>query len=167
MRRNKKEIPPQFLSRPNRNESDTLYGFTKELTLLSRTTKKNKAVLLISSVHHSIEVDAYNGLPEINSFYNLTKEGIDAMDEKCVKYSCRRRICRWPMAIFYKIVDVCGVNSYIMFTSIPENNWTRFKFIETLADELVSSHLHRRYEMLTLQRQLKELIGSIIDIPEN
>lgn len=54
-----------------------------------------------------------------------------------------------------------------MFTSVLTNNWTRFRFIETLADELVSSHLNRRFEMPTIQRQLKQLIGSILDIPEN
>lgn len=38
------------------------------------------------------------------------------------------------------------------------------------ADELVSSHLHRRFdwfEMPMIQRQLRQLIGSILDMPEN
>lgn len=93
--KNKKEIPPQFLPQRNRNKGGTLYGFTKDITLLSCTPKKNKAVIIISSMHHSIEVDPENGLPEINSFYNLTKGGVDVMDEKCVKYSCSRRTRRW------------------------------------------------------------------------
>lgn len=167
LKKNKREIPPEFLPRRTRKEDDTLYGFTKYITLLSRATKQNKAVILISSMHHSIEIDTDNALPEINSFYNLTKGGVDAMDEKCTKYSCSRRTRRWPMAIFYKIVDICSTNSYIMFGSLPENNLTRFQFIESLADELVSSHMHRRFNMPTLQRDLKQLIGSILDIPEN
>lgn len=38
--------------------------------------------------------------PEIISYYNSTKGGVDALDEKCSIYSTGRRTRRWPMAIF-------------------------------------------------------------------
>lgn len=168
LRKNKREIPPDFLPRRNREVGDSLYGFTKDMTILSRTTRKNKAVVLISTMHHNKSIDPENGLPEINSFYNITKGGVDALDEKCAKYTCSRRTRRWPMAIFYKIVDICSTNSYTMFASVPENDLTRFKFIENLADQLVSPHMRRRYfEMPFLPRDLKQLIGNILDIPED
>ncbi|KAJ8941499.1 hypothetical protein NQ314_010383 [Rhamnusium bicolor] len=82
------------------NTQEKLYGFTTNKTLILRVPKKNKAVVMISSMHHCIQDD--NGLPEINAYYNYTKSGVDAVDEKCSKYCCSRRRQRWPMALFYR-----------------------------------------------------------------
>lgn len=30
-------------------------------------------------MHHSTDIDETNGLPEINSFYNATKGGVDSL----------------------------------------------------------------------------------------
>nr|CAH7755012.1 unnamed protein product [Callosobruchus chinensis]CAH7763352.1 unnamed protein product [Callosobruchus chinensis] len=166
VRKNKKEIPPELLPCRDREVGDALYGFTKDMTVLSRTTKKNKAVVLLSTMHHTKSIDPENGLPEINSFYNVTKGGVDSLDEKCAKYSCSRTTRRWPMAIFYKVLDICGTNAYIMFTSFPKNDLTRFQSIDNLADQLVEPHMRTRYfNVPSLPRDLKQLIGNILNIP--
>lgn len=41
LRKNKAEIPTQFTNLRSREEGSCLYGFTKDITLLSRMTKKN------------------------------------------------------------------------------------------------------------------------------
>lgn len=48
-----------------------------------------------STMHHSNTIGKTNK-PEIIEFYNETKSGVDALDQKCVT----RRTRRWPMAIF-------------------------------------------------------------------
>lgn len=101
LRKNKKEIPPELLPRKDRKEGDTLYGFTKNMTIVSHTPKKNKAVIILSTMHHSKATNEATGKTEINAFYNETKGGVEAMDEKCAKYTCSRRTRRWPMAIVY------------------------------------------------------------------
>lgn len=52
--------------------------------------------------------------PEIISYYNSTKGGVDALDEKCSIYSTERTR-RWPLAIFYRLLNISGVNSYVLY----------------------------------------------------
>ena len=54
IRKNKREIPPSFLPQKNKIVGSTLYGFTKNTTLVSHVPKKNKAVLLISSISRAL-----------------------------------------------------------------------------------------------------------------
>lgn len=48
-----------------------MFGYQKTNTLLSY--KKNKYVILLSSLHHDVSIDLYQRkkLPEIISFYNM------------------------------------------------------------------------------------------------
>lgn len=41
--------------------------------------------------------------PEIVSYYNHTKAGADALNQKVQHYSAYRKINRWPMAVFYSV----------------------------------------------------------------
>lgn len=49
---------------------------------MSHVTKPSKAVILISSMHHLKEFDEDVQKPEIISYYNRTKGGVDSLDEK-------------------------------------------------------------------------------------
>lgn len=100
------------------------------------------------------------------AWYNLTKGGVDSMDEKCAKYSCSRRTRRWPLAIFYKVVDICSANSFIMYGSHPQNNSSRFCFVEELADALVKPHMVRRLQTKNLSNDVRGMIHRIQNIPE-
>nr|CAH7768586.1 unnamed protein product [Callosobruchus chinensis] len=85
LKKNKREIPREFLPSRSKPQGSTMYGFTKECTILSYVTKKNKAVLLVSSMHHG-ESNGPSGKPVIIEYYNNTKGGVDALDEKCAVY---------------------------------------------------------------------------------
>lgn len=116
LNKNKVEIPVEFLPRQDRDVQSSLYGFTEDITLMSFVPKEKKAVVMVSSMHHSISDDPESGKPEIIAFYNSTKGGVDGLDHKCANYSSNRRTRRWPMVIFYTIVDVgCGVNTYVLY----------------------------------------------------
>ncbi|XP_039294151.1 uncharacterized protein LOC120353654 [Nilaparvata lugens] len=60
-----------------------------------------RAVVLISSMHHDgvILNDREGKLPEIIDFYNITKVGVDSLDQKCAQFSVSRRTQRWPMTV--------------------------------------------------------------------
>jgi len=47
--------------------------------------------------------------------YNATKGAVDAFDELVGNYSCGRKSNRWPMRLFYFMIDTAGVNAYVMF----------------------------------------------------
>ncbi|KAJ8970981.1 hypothetical protein NQ317_003852 [Molorchus minor] len=51
----------------------SMFGFTRNLTIVSYIPKRKKNVLLISSLHHDDEVDQNLGKPQIILDYNSTK----------------------------------------------------------------------------------------------
>jgi len=61
--------------------------------------------------------------PQIILDINKCKGRVDMMDHLATNYSCRRNIRRWPMTLFFNILDVGAIASYIM--------WTTF-FLESL-----------------------------------
>lgn len=145
LRKNKKEIPIQFLPSKVRPVGDVHYGFTKDKTIISYVPKPNKSVILISSLHHEEKQDLESEKPEIIAFYNGTKGGVDSLDQKCSVYSTSRRTRRWSMALFYAILNISSVNSYIIYQSCKNaKKIDRFQFIDELAYQLVEPHIRRR-----------------------
>lgn len=74
--KNGPQIPPMMIniSSPVKS-SKFIYDFDKPLA--SFTPKKYKNVILISSMHHSGEIDDKTKVPEIINFRNMTKGGVD------------------------------------------------------------------------------------------
>lgn len=166
LKKNKKEVPGSFLPNKKRTLEETLYGFTREVTMISHVPKKNKAVLLVSSMHHSESIDNDTGKPEIISFYNATKGGVDALDEKCSKYSSSRRTRRWPMVIFFRILDIASSNAYVVYSSAnPDNKISRFTFIKNLANDLVTPQLTRRLANPKIPREIRMNISRVLQLP--
>ncbi|XP_071639586.1 piggyBac transposable element-derived protein 4-like [Temnothorax longispinosus] len=87
MRKNKLEIPPEFLPRKNRKTQSSLFGFRKQETLVSYVPKPNNAVILLSTIHDLAELDKITRIPEIVLSYNETKKAVDTMDKMCTAYS--------------------------------------------------------------------------------
>lgn len=110
-------MPPEFLANKTRSVESAFFGFTKDISIVSYVPKKNKAVILVSSLHHSAEIDEKSKKPEIILHYNRTKGGVDAVDFKCSNYSCSRRTRRWPMAVFYRILVMAAFNLFIIHQS--------------------------------------------------
>ena len=166
LKKNKREIPLEFLPQKNRREGSSEYGFTKDMTLVSYVPKKNKAVVLISSMHHCKSTDSETGKPEIISFYNQTKGGVDGLDKKCMTFSTSRRTCRWPMAIFFGILNIAGVNSHVLYSAFRDNSSiSRFDFLKGLSRQLCEMYLNERLLNTRLPRELRGSIGRILNKP--
>ncbi|GBP26488.1 hypothetical protein EVAR_85990_1 [Eumeta japonica] len=61
LRKNKRELPKEFLPSKVRTEGSSNYGFTSDKTIVSYVPKKNESVVLISSMHHEMETDPLTG----------------------------------------------------------------------------------------------------------
>lgn len=168
VKKNKRELPPSFLPSNRRAEGSTLYGFTSQTTLISHVPKKGKAVLLVSSMHHNACIDENTGKPEIIAYYNSTKGGVDELDKKCAIYSTGRRTRRWPMALFYRIVDISMVNSYIIHQVHQTTKTERGIILKDLARFLVMKHLQRRVYNMRMPREIRMSITRILgpDLPD-
>ncbi|XP_049946608.1 piggyBac transposable element-derived protein 4-like [Schistocerca serialis cubense] len=162
LKRNRPQIPAEFQARSDREIGSSLYGFTKEMTLLSYVPKRNKAVLLLSSMHHSNYTDVSNDKPEIISFYNATKSGIDTLDMKCSVYSTNRKTRRWPLAIFYHMVAMAGSNASILYGLFGEKKTvSRFDFLKRVSLYLVYDFVKSRLAISNLPQELQSIISSL------
>ncbi|XP_026331127.1 piggyBac transposable element-derived protein 4-like [Hyposmocoma kahamanoa] len=167
LRKNQREIPSEFLPSRYRHTESCLFGFTKDVTLASFVPKPNKAVIMLSSMHHSPEVDDSTKKPEIILFYNSTKFGVDLLDQRCSNYSTARRTRRWPLAIFYRLLDVSTSNAYVVSLSAQaQKKETRFHFIKMLAEQLTRPYMERRVKSIHIQRDLKFALRRILQIHE-
>lgn len=167
MRKNKLAIPHEFLANNDRPVGSAIHAFNGGTTLVSFVPKKNRAVILISSMHHSSEMNEEKQKPEIICFYNETKCGVDLIDMKCSTYSSSRRTRRWPLAVFYRMVSIASVNAFVMFLSYRDSPLiNRFDFIKRLGREMIVPHLRRRLMVQTLPRSLKTTIKNVLMMDE-
>ena len=166
MRKNKKEIPPSFLVSRNRNVYSSVFGFQKETTIVSYTPKKNRNVVLLSTMHNDDAIDSSTGemkKPEIITFYNLTKGAVDVVDEMAATYSVARKCNRWPMVIFFALLNVAAINARILLSCTKKpriQNQTRRSFLKCLGFTLIEEYKKNRSQQSMLPRNLKEKLKS-------
>lgn len=92
-----------------------MLAFHEVGTLVSFIPKRNKNVLILSNLHRNDKIDENTQKPDIIMDYNATKGGVDALATLCATYNCARNTERWPMVIFYSLVNVAGINSYVIY----------------------------------------------------
>uniref|UniRef100_UPI00358E440B piggyBac transposable element-derived protein 4-like n=1 Tax=Myxine glutinosa TaxID=7769 RepID=UPI00358E440B len=136
LRKNKPEIPKEFLETKNRCNYDSMFGFTDKMTLVSYIpqSKKKKNVLLVSSMHYDDKIDPNSGdknKPEIITFYNATKGGVDMVDQMAAMYDTSGNSRRWPMTVFYTLLNISNLNSYILYCHTTQEKINRRSFIAT------------------------------------
>ena len=170
LRKNKKEIPPFFLSTKDRPMPSSVFGFGEDMTILSYVPKKKtkKIVLMLSSLHHDDKIDQETGTeakPEIVTFYNSTKGGVDVVDQKKEDYSVSRITSRWPMRLFFSILNIAGINAQIIYKANTKTLIVRRTFLKEVALELVKPHILRRICMENISSDLKFLMKRFVPAP--
>lgn len=92
---------------------------------MSKGKKKN--VIMLSIMHYEADKDQTVHLPDIISFYNQTKGGVDSFDQLCHTYSVSRKTRRWTLCVFYGILNIVGINAMILLHSSNVPNKQIFK----------------------------------------
>jgi len=59
-------------------------------------------------MHHDTQMEEERK-PHTILHYNANKGGVDVMDQLATTYTCRRTCSRWPMTLFYNMLDVAGI----------------------------------------------------------
>ncbi|KAM4584694.1 piggyBac transposable element-derived protein 4-like [Odontesthes bonariensis] len=150
IRKNKSELPPQLLTTKNRPVKSSMFAYTAYTSLVSYVPKKDKNVVLMSTLHGDERIcDQEHHKPEIIMDYNATKGGVDNMDKLVTAYSCKRRTLRWPLVIFFDMLDISANNAFVIWMALnPE--WNRGKlqkrrlFLEDLGKALVRPQIEER-----------------------
>ena len=72
--------------------------------------------------HPDVDSDSSKKKPEVILYYHSTKNEVDTLDRMIRTYSCKRMTRRWPVALFYNIIDVSAVNAYVMWQQIQNDS---------------------------------------------
>ena len=152
VRKNKRDIPNEFTTK-KRAAGSSIFGFNQYTTLVSYAPKKNKSVILLSTMHHDSEVDKDTGKPDIIMFCNTTRGAVDTVDQLCHPYSVQRKSKRWPLAYFMNNINLAGISAFICFwKSFP--GWNKGKLNKRrlclceLGEKLVQPVIHKRSQNL-------------------
>ena len=118
----RRHLPDDAKKTDGRTEKSTNFYWSDGVMLASYAKKKGKNVLIASTQH--VEPLVATGhqskaKPEVMLFYNATKGGIDTIDQMLDIYSCRAPTKRWPMVIFFAMLDVAALNSWVVLTAKP------------------------------------------------
>ncbi|GFX87906.1 DDE_Tnp_1_7 domain-containing protein [Trichonephila clavipes] len=144
MKRKRKEVP-KFVKKVKLPLCDTLLAEHDDITLTVYQGKTIENVLLLSSLHPTVDIgnNYSKKLPETISFYNSTKFGVDIADQMARKYSVKAGSRRWPVNVFYNILDIAG-NSWILYKEFTEKKLTRREYLQQLIVVLYSAYIHKR-----------------------
>ncbi|XP_062304721.1 piggyBac transposable element-derived protein 4-like [Osmerus eperlanus] len=105
------------------------------LTVYQAKPKTN--VCILSTMHQTVLTDdGAKKLPNTLSHYKSTKAGVNVMDQMARQYSVRGGSHRWPVAVFYNILDLAAINAHILYTQSMNVRISRRKFILRLVKEL-------------------------------
>ncbi|KAL3969261.1 leucine-rich repeat-containing G protein-coupled receptor 6 [Sarotherodon galilaeus] len=123
IRKNKSELPPQLMTMKNGPVKSSKFVYTADTSLVSYVPKKGKNVVLMSTLHR---------------------------DGRLVTaYSCKRRTLRWPLVIFFDMLDISAYNAFVIWMAVNKD-WNKGKlqrrrlFLEELGKALVRPKILRR-----------------------
>lgn len=169
IRSNKREIPEQLKNTRSRPIGTSMFCYDGCLTLVSYKPKPSKMVYLLSSCDEEAAINQTTGKPEMIMFYNQTKGGVDTFDQMCSGMSCSRKTNRWPMVMFYGILNITFVNSYVIYChnmlSKNEKPLNRREFMKKLSIELTTPWMTQRLEAPTLPRHVRSNIEIVLPKP--
>ena len=89
----------------------------------------------------SVDIDlSEKRKPETIEFYNKTGCGVNIADQMACQYSVKAGTRRWPVAVFYNILYLACINTFVLYKERTENSISRL-FIFKLATELKKDYL--------------------------
>lgn len=145
LNRNRKEVPNSLKKSKDVRFSSAIYKH-EDITLTSYQAKSNKNVLILSSMHPDVQINTTTEKkkPETVLFYNKTKCGVDTVDQMTRKYSVRSGTRRWPVHVFYNILDLAMINAHSLYKLIFDSNISRKSFILKVVKEMSKPYADSR-----------------------
>ncbi|KAM3625599.1 uncharacterized protein V6R79_014601 [Siganus canaliculatus] len=87
--------------------------------------------------------------PEIMTYYNRCKGGVENLEKIIDAYSCKKKTTRWPHGLFFYMLDISAYNAFVIFMAVNPS-WKKAKplkwrlFLEELGQSLVSAEILMR-----------------------
>ena len=169
IRSHRKEIPPVLREKKRPIESSRLlFDHDNKITLVSYIPKRNKNVILLSSSHTNDKtIPSMANKPQLILDYNFGKKGVDQLDEAIEEFSCRRKTARWPLLLFFNMLDVAAYNGFVIMKKCGFVS-SRKQFLRIVSIQLAEEYAKKRFERNQhLRRSTKEagnLFGFLPDV---
>ena len=150
-----------------RDRRSSMFGFLNKITRVSYVpdSKKRKNVVFFCSINLDDKIDPTFGddkKPDFTTFYNATKAGIDMIDQMAGECNTSRNSCRWPMTVFYSILNVSTINAYLLNCHKPKNKLKLRFFIKSIRMQLIEDNLKRRMQNIRRKKDLKAGIERLL-----
>lgn len=140
IQKNRKELPEI----PKLKLHETKFYEDKDGILLTvYQCKKDKSVVLVSTDHEqalvpTTEFNMEKRKPTVVLTYNTKKVGVDSVDQMSRQYSTRAPTRRWPVAVFYNMLNLAVINSWILYKQVNLSKISRQDFIISLIEEILA-----------------------------
>nr|XP_029500512.1 uncharacterized protein LOC115116168 [Oncorhynchus nerka] len=141
-----RELPPVM-----RNQAQTkLYSTTvlkhDKATLTVYRSNPRKNVCILSTIHPTVTTgNDRTREPETVTFYNSNRVDVNTMTrERTVEVVTgleKGGSHRWPLAVFFNLLDLAAINAYVLFTQCTAKTVPTRDFIMDLAFELREKHM--------------------------
>lgn len=174
VRLNKRELPKSFSSiekAKKRGVNTAVFCFSGPCELVSYTTKNSKNVCLLSTAHATEQLNDRTKKPTVIHDYNAHKGGVDTFDKMLRAYTCKRKNLRWPVLLFFNMIDVGCFAAFRTF-ELCHQNWKgnpqdkRKLFLKELAFDLARNNMQKRSTVPKLRSTIKiamNLIGFTVE----
>lgn len=171
IRLNKRELPQELTEKRGREKYSSLFAFSKDMTITSYIPKPGRVVIVASTMHHDNKIDPDTGVekkPVMITDYNLHKGGIDVVDKLCGTYTVSRKCKRWPLTVFFGMLNVSGINALVIYKNNigVENRVERRVFLKDLGLQLCKAHIASRLSLHSLPIHLKTSIKRIAGVED-
>ena len=77
--------------------------------------------------------------------YNKNKVGVDNVDQMTKFYSVKAPTRRWPMQVYYKLINIACINSWILFKEINKSRISRRDFLIKLITLKLLEEIRENY----------------------
>ncbi|XP_048872236.1 piggyBac transposable element-derived protein 4-like [Brienomyrus brachyistius] len=147
--RSRPELPLALCSAKARQVCSSKWVFTPSTTLVSYIPRKHKNVVFMSTFHKTVGLAHTKKEPRIILEYNRSMGAVKRLKKCTDAYSCRRETTRWPLALFFDMLDLSLHNSFVIWTKVSSTPDTqklnkRSLFLQALGEALVTPAAQKR-----------------------
>ena len=169
VRQNKRFLPDDFKEKRGVPLHKSKFVFRDDTTLTYYQAKRLKSVVVLSTMHHDNAVDPTSSKnePDMVTFYKCTKGTVGAMNKMAHSYTTKRKTQRWPMVMFFNVIDLSAIASRCIWVKkFPDSPLSgkdaRCRFIRDVGEQLMQQQLQRRAQNNLLPNALKITIKSAL-----
>ena len=126
--------------------------------VLTKQRKTKIPSCYLASVMQIIGSYQLNKKPVMILDYNQRKRRVDMFDENLEEFSCPRKTVRWPLLIFYNIINAVANNTYYLLRKVGEYKPSKKAFLKKLTFDLAKPAAGIRLSLFNQKHSLRSAV---------